>query len=389
MLRSICVYSLSILLLLFSSIRISCAQNLCYTPESIAGDCRSIYDCPSVLAQFQGRLTRRTTNYLRSLQCENGSGQYPHVCCTLFNNFEQPEQPNPSNWQSNRPQSYGSSSGRRRGSGQILPGTGTCGLTSLSQRIYGGDDTLLDDYPWMALLEYRNRNRRERKLSCGGSLINSRYVLTAAHCLVGEIEKRVGELVAVRLGEYDLTKEIDCLGNTCADPVITVGVEQKIPHERYNEKNKNRANDIGLIRLDSEVTFTDYVRPICLPSSVNSPRTLPNERLVAAGWGRSTTMRQSAIKQHVELPVYDHEECTNKYRALGISVNKNQVCAGGIFGFDTCDGDSGNPLMKVLASGWVVEALVSFGRGCGLEDFPAVYTKVSNYDNWIKKNLRA
>lgn len=95
--------------------------------------------------------------------------------------------------------------------------------------------------------------------------------------------------VAVRLGEYDLTKQIDCLGNTCADPVVVVGVEQKIPHEGYNEKNKNRANDIGLIRLDSEVTFSDYVRPICLPSSANSPRTLPNERLVSAGWGRSTT----------------------------------------------------------------------------------------------------
>lgn len=99
-------------------------------------------------------------------------------------------------------------------------------------------------------------------------------------------------------------------------------------------------------------------------------------------------VRQTSIKQHVELPLYDHDECTSKYRALGISVNKNQVCAGGMFGFDTCDGDSGNPLMKIVQSGWVVEALVSFGRGCGLEDFPAVYTKVSNYDNWIKKNLR-
>lgn len=93
------------------------------------------------------------------------------------------------------------------------------------------------------------------------------------------------------MGEYDLTKEIDCLGNTCADPVLVVGIEQKIPHEGYNEKNKNRANDIGLIRLDSEVTFTDYVRPICLPSSANSPRTLPNERLFSAGWGRTSTSK--------------------------------------------------------------------------------------------------
>lgn len=44
-------------------------------------------------------------------------------------------------------------------------------------------------------------------------------------------------------------------------------------------------------------------------------------------------VRQSAIKQHVELPLYDHDECTSKYRELGINVNKNQLCAGGMFGF--------------------------------------------------------
>lgn len=95
--------------------------------------------------------------------------------------------------------------------------------------------------------------------------------------------------VAVRFGEYDLTKEIDCQGNICADPVLVVGVQQKIPHQGYNENNINRANDIGLIRLNSEVTFTDYVRPICLSSSVNSPRTSPNQRFISAGWGRSSS----------------------------------------------------------------------------------------------------
>lgn len=109
------------------------------------------------------------------------------------------------------------------------------------------------------------------------------------HCFrFGNKSIRVG----VRLGEYDITKEVDCQGNTCADPIVVMGVEQKIPHEGYNEKNKNRANDIGLIRLDSEVTFTDYVSPICLPSSVNSPRTLPTEKLVSAGWGRTRTSKR-------------------------------------------------------------------------------------------------
>lgn len=99
--------------------------------------------------------------------------------------------------------------------------------------------------------------------------------------------------VGVRLGEFDLATEVDCQGNTCADPVLVLGVEEKIAHEGYNEKNPNRANDIGLIRMDSEVTFTDYVRPICLPSLVNSPRAANREKLVSAGWGRTQTSKLS------------------------------------------------------------------------------------------------
>lgn len=99
-------------------------------------------------------------------------------------------------------------------------------------------------------------------------------------------------------------------------------------------------------------------------------------------------MRQSAVKQHVELPLANHDECVKKYKDLGISVSNNQICAGGIYGYDTCDGDSGNPLMRIAVDAWVVEGIVSFGLGCGLEGFPAVYTKVSNYNNWIVKNIQ-
>lgn len=120
--------------------------DLCYTPDSIAGDCRSIYECPSALAYTQGRITRRTADYLRSIQCENGIGQYPHVCCTIFNGFEQWPAP-----QLSQPVTHG------RTINANIPGLGSCGLTSLAHRIYGGDETQLDDYPWMALLEYQAR----------------------------------------------------------------------------------------------------------------------------------------------------------------------------------------------------------------------------------------
>lgn len=66
-----------------------------------------------------------------------------------------------------------------------------------------------------------------------------------------------------------------------------MGVEEKIAHEGYNERSKNRENDIGLVRMNGDVTYTDYIRPICLPTTVNSQRSVPNEKLVSAGWGRT------------------------------------------------------------------------------------------------------
>lgn len=166
----------------------------CFTPEYYKGVCTSVYNCPSVLEAFQGPLSRQTTNYLRSLQCNSGTGQFPHVCClsNVQRPVARPTPPPPA-------PTWLFPVSRNSGSGHVLPTEGYCGLTGLADRIYGGDDAQLDDYPWMAILEYEKngldrQSNRGRKLSCGGALINQRYVITAAHCVIGEIETRVGKL---------------------------------------------------------------------------------------------------------------------------------------------------------------------------------------------------
>lgn len=153
------------------------------------------------MSQIQGPLSVQQSNYLRSLQCPNGFGRFPHVCCT-FNNFFQPPlpsitqipipqiiQPQPQPIQAfhqpgqnrrtnlspiqNQNQIRNNQPGatqldringknnnkniRGTGSGIVLPGVGTCGLTGLANRIFGGESTQLDDYPWMAILEYQPR----------------------------------------------------------------------------------------------------------------------------------------------------------------------------------------------------------------------------------------
>lgn len=112
--------------------------------------------------------------------------------------------------------------------------------------------------------------------------------------------------VNVRLGEYDLTTNIDCIKNDCADPVQNIGVEEKIPHPGFNDKNPNKSNDIGLVRLSEEVSYSDFVKPICLPSIVGASRSETMATLQVSGWGRTLNSVWYSSIIHMNLDNLNH-----------------------------------------------------------------------------------
>lgn len=152
--------------------------------------------------------------------------------------------------------------------------------------------------------------------------------------------------------------------------------------------SRNKANDIALVRLERDVVYTKYVQPICMPSTLGLGRSAPDAGLFASGWGRTLQTRQSAVKMKVTLPIVDQDQCREKYAGIRAAIVDSQLCAGGLFAVDTCDGDSGGPLMRVSKSQWSIEGIVSFGRACGLEGWPAIYTRVSSYEDWIRTVIR-
>uniref|UniRef100_A0A6P4EYA8 Serine protease easter-like n=1 Tax=Drosophila rhopaloa TaxID=1041015 RepID=A0A6P4EYA8_DRORH len=302
--------------------------------------------------------------------------------------------------QENRPWSFGDQQGRERNSVQrtstgvdgssLLPQPPSCGGVAIRNRIYDGKDTDLNEFPWMVLLEYRNRNGG-LSTSCAGSLINQRYVITAAHCLTGRIEREIGPLASVRLGEHDTRTAVDCPagGGSCAPEVQRLGFDEIRAHEGYSEQSKNQVHDIGLIRLERNVRYSDNIRPICLPSSVGPEARQVGQQFTVAGWGRTLKMARSPIKQKVTLNYVDPAKCRQRFSQIKIAVESTQLCAGGQFRQDSCDGDSGGPLMRFRGDSWVLEGIVSFGYKCGLKDWPGVYTNVAAYDIWIRQNVRA
>ncbi|XP_066995227.2 melanization protease 1 isoform X1 [Anabrus simplex] len=260
--------------------------------------------------------------------------------------------------------------------------------SALLNRILGGNEADLGEFPWLAALIYRSP-KGQLGFLCGGSLINKRYVLTAAHCLLPGSSGNT--LIGVRLGEHNTATPIDCNSDgECSDHPVDLGIEEVLPHPEYDSRRSSQFNDIGLIRLNSDVPYTDYIKPICLPLEEPLKKSFKGEILFAAGWGRTESDSQSAVLLKVSLPGVPVEACRKVYGSMDQPIGTSQICAGGEQGRDSCRGDSGGPLMTADSSGsLVVSGVASYGNNvCGKKGWPGVYTRVSYFTNWVLESLK-
>ncbi|XP_017849680.1 serine protease easter [Drosophila busckii] len=278
----------------------------------------------------------------------------------------------------------------------LLPLPGQCG-NILSNRIYGGVKTKIDEFPWMALIEY-TKGSGNKGHHCGGSLISNRYVVTASHCVNGKDLPADWRLSGVRLGEWDTTTDPDCEVDVrgmkdCAPAHLDVPVERTIPHPSYDPFSKNQVNDIALLRLGRQIEYTDFVRPICLPLDTNlRAATFDGISMDVAGWGKTEELSASNLKLKAAVDGVTLDECQSVYTRQSIVLENTQMCAGGQEGVDSCRGDSGGPLIGLdtnkVNTYYFLAGVVSFGpTPCGLNGWPGVYSRVGAFVDWIQATL--
>lgn len=349
-------------------------QGSCSAPDGKAGRCILLRSCNSLFTLIKKKpLEQEDRAFLSRSQCGwSRADNHPLVCCS--DPLDTPI----------------------RVGASLLPAVGVCGIQT-SDRIVGGVNTKIDEFPWLALLKYAKPNDLFG-FHCGGVLINDRYVLTASHCVNGKDIPTTWNLVEVRLGEWDTSTEQDCEGlgvdADCSPDPIDVVIENKLPHPQYNPQSVEQYNDIALLRLATRVSYSDFIKPICLPRTAElRDKSIIGLKLQVAGWGRTATARYSAVKQKVGVDGVDIARCNQVYQKESVTLLDGQLCAGGVSGKDSCQGDSGGPLMGVGTSGnvqfWYLAGLVSFGpTPCGQEGWPGVYTKVAKYVDWIENSLQ-
>ncbi|KAJ8736108.1 hypothetical protein PYW08_006764 [Mythimna loreyi] len=237
-------------------------------------------------------------------------------------------------------------------------------VPSNPQRIVGGSVTTIDQYPTIASLLY-TWNWADYWQACGGSILNNRAILTAAHCTQGDA-----------VGRWRIR-----LGSTWANSGGVVhNVNANIIHPSYNSNTLN--NDVAILRSASTFSFNNNVRAAAIAGANYH---VPDNQVVwAAGWG-TTSSGGSASEQlrHVQLVIINQATCRNNYATRGITITDNMLCSGWPNGGrDQCQGDSGGPLYHNN----VVVGVCSFGIGCAQAQFPGVNARVSTFSSWINSN---
>ncbi|XP_031605530.1 vitamin K-dependent protein C [Oreochromis aureus] len=254
----------------------------------------------------------------------------------------------------------------RSSCGQLLASTSySKPIEGLRPWMVGGQVGKKGESPWQVLvMDYRSR------FHCGGVLIDESWVLTAAHCLENSLT------FSVRLGDYERLRR--------EGTEVTLDVVQGFKHPNYNSKTVD--NDIALLRLQTPAPVSEYIIPVCLPGREMAERVLHlnGTMTVVSGWGKEdiNSTKYSSALNVIEIPLVSHSICTQQMFPHAIS---NNVLCAGILGKrkDACEGDSGGPMVTLYRDTWFLVGLVSWGEGCGQLDKLGIYTKVSNYNDWI------
>lgn len=237
-----------------------------------------------------------------------------------------------------------------------------------SAKIIGGVAADEGEYPFAVALVSSGSANAFNGQFCGGSLISSQWVLTAAHCVSGSSPASI-DLV---LGRIDLR-------TTDGE---RIAAQQIIVHPDYNPSTFD--SDIALIKLASASTQT----PVSLPTQAVIDAVITGTTVTPIGWGTTqhsggVSSNPSPVLLEVDLPVVSKADCNASY---GI-ITDNMICAGlTAGGKDSCQGDSGGPLVADVGGEDFLMGATSFGNGCALANFPGVYTRVSKFLEFISGN---
>ncbi|XP_066540006.1 complement C1r-A subcomponent-like isoform X2 [Hoplias malabaricus] len=259
----------------------------------------------------------------------------------------------------------------------IPPCIPVCGKPSVELsvrgRVFGGQKAPAGSFPWQAFFVSGGRG--------GAIVIGDRWLLTAAHNL--ENVKFAKERLKVYVGNVFVSELIK---------FPSLPIESLHVHPGYKNINEaNFDNDLALIKLSSSITFNNNVMPVCLP--------LQDTKLSDSGWvsgfGMTEDFTTANELRYISLPIVEQDQCHKSIETVRATRDNVSPLTGNMFcaglpegGQDTCSGDSGSGFVMRSEHTYWLAGIVSWGVDCGKPGRYGVYTRVSNYINWIEQTMK-
>ncbi|XP_049294231.1 transmembrane protease serine 9-like [Anopheles funestus] len=247
-----------------------------------------------------------------------------------------------------------------------------------SYLIQNGLDAKPGHWPWHAAIFYIKNDLFDYK--CGGSIIDENTILTAAHCVFTSGVKRASE-VSIHVGRNHIKEDAEYTQIHDAQDIIV--------HPKF--RSGTIYNDIALIKLDTSITWSKFVQPVCLWNLDESWNTIVGKNGTIVGFGLTEANTVSENLKQTLVGVIDGLKCVEKDRdVFGNQLTSNMICAGGQEGAIACSGDSGGGMFFEIEGKWFVRGIVSFTPRltvdglCDASTYTA-FTDVSKYMDWITK----
>ncbi|EDV55304.2 trypsin alpha-4 [Drosophila erecta] len=239
-------------------------------------------------------------------------------------------------------------------------------------RIVGGEETTIQEFPYQVSVQLHGRH------ICGGAIIGTDTVLTAAHCFEDP------------WSSADYTVRAGSSEHASGGHVLSL--QRVITHGDYNPQSHD--NDLALLILNARLNFTEHLQPVPLATLAEPPTA--DTRLLVSGWGfqaeesaDSAEVGVSAQLRFADVDLVGSNQCRRAYSQV-LPITRRMICAASP-GRDSCQGDSGGPLVGYLPEEGPARlyGIVSWGLGCANPNFPGVYTNVAAFRNWIEEQVVA
>ncbi|XP_016326459.1 urokinase-type plasminogen activator-like [Sinocyclocheilus anshuiensis] len=242
-----------------------------------------------------------------------------------------------------------------------------------NMKVVGGALSSVARHPWMAAVA------RGRAFTCGGSLISPCWVLTAAHCFPDGTKTSIHK-ISVFVGR-------NAINETDAQREQEFRVSELFIHEHFDNTDGNYNHDIALLKIRSPdgrcAKESSSVKTVCIPEAHQSLSVGTSCEVTGYGREQEGLWYYSQYLREAKVNLLSEDVCSSK-AYYGNMITDNMLCARSPdWSADACKGDSGGPLVCRVRDRVFLFGVVSWGEGCSRQFRPGVYTKVSNYYNWI------